>query len=327
MEFVIGEVNRATPHLYADLAELLLLVGIEGRDRLHKNTLMALGANNPVNLDEYDDEEHDDDAVDGDAQRHDRIETQLENVWLQLEYRSRALKGLYPFHVSGDTLIRNDHFSIEQRVYRLLVACSRLRSFKSKGTPQRWAKAFTFTCQHALLGLVPQHAVVRVFDANSPDRKSHYGTDLRKALRKLGSDLRVLSINEIECDKASSSGDAGLDLVATVDFDDGAASAYAIMGQCGAQETQWPTKTLEAHDGRFRHFFQSLFRWPAVMFTPVLYRTSTGEWVNNQDASEILLADRFRILKLLRSTNTWDDIARAQWFSEFEAEFATATYE
>lgn len=322
MNFAIGEVNRATPHLYADLAELLLFVGVEGVDRLHKNQLMALSATSSLSLDELDDEESEEKAAADDAQRHDRIEAQLESVWLQLEYRERALGELYPFRVEGDFLVRCSELTIGQRVYRLLLACSRLRSFKARGIPQKWAKAFTFICQYALRGLVPGHSTVRVFDANSPDRKNHYGTDLRQALRKLGTDLRVLSINEVECDRESASGDAGLDLVATIDFDDGAASAYAVMGQCGAQETKWPTKTLEAHASRFRNFYQSLFHWPAVMFTPVFYRTATGEWVNNQDASDILLADRFRILKLLGWSDAWPSIAHEQWFTEFEAEFA-----
>jgi hypothetical protein len=39
MTFKIGEVHPNTPHLFADLVELLLLVGYERRDYIHKNDL------------------------------------------------------------------------------------------------------------------------------------------------------------------------------------------------------------------------------------------------------------------------------------------------
>lgn len=57
--------------------------------------------------------------------------------------------------------------SAKQRVYRFLLACSRLRSFDGKGIPQRWAKAFTNLCKISLTGLMPAHAEIRIFDANS----------------------------------------------------------------------------------------------------------------------------------------------------------------
>src|SRR5690606_2938131 len=122
-------------------------------------------------------------------------------------------------------------------------------------------------------GMVPAHATVRIFDANSDDRRDYYTTDLRKALKILGRDLRVIKVNDDQCDKAGSAGDGGLDLVAVVDFDDGASNAFALLGQCGAQETGWPKKTLEAHPMRLRNYYQMQLDHPAVMFTPVCFRT------------------------------------------------------
>ena len=129
-----------------------------------------------------------------------------------------------------------------------------------------------------------------------------------------------MKINDQECDKAGISGDAGLDLIAIVNFADGAATNYAVFGQCGAQETAWPKKTLEAHPIRFRSYFQTLMEHPAIMFIPVCYRTASGEWYDNQAASGVLLLDRSRILHLLQSQDKWDEIVDLDWFQKFERE-------
>jgi hypothetical protein len=323
MNFKIGELHPNTPHLLADLAELLVLVGYNGSDRLHKNHLLALLQQGSTSTDEVDEEARAAKDAGSDAALNDRLEEKLEDVWTQLEYRRRAMELFYPFAVQGDEIRLADVNSIRQRAYRLLLACSRLRSFSGKGVSQRWARIFTRLCQVAMRGLLPSHAVVRIFDANSEDRRDYYGNNLRQALRILGRDLRVLKINEEECDNCETSGDAGLDIVASVDFDDGAAVTYAVLGQCGAQETGWPKKTLEAHAVRYSNFFHFQFHPPAVMFTPVCYRTADGAWVSNQSTNGILLTDRGRILTLLEVQNTWETIENSEWFAAFEAEFST----
>ncbi|MFU8789370.1 MAG: hypothetical protein ACNA7G_10090 [Methylobacter sp.] len=328
MDFTIGELHPNTPHLFADLAELVLTIGYNGRTKLHKNDLLNIIETGTISPDELDIEAEAEEEADSmgqtSAEKNGRHENQLEDVLTQLAYRSNALNDYYPFTVDGDELVLLDKESLtdKQRVYRFLLACSRLRSFnQSGGIRQKWAKAFTCLSKLAMEGLVPNHATVRIFDANSEDRKSHYSTDLRNALKILGKDLAVLRIHDHECDKAGTSGDAGLDLVAVVNFDDGAATSFALLGQCGAQESKWPQKTLEAHAIRYRNYFQMQFDYPGIMFTPVCYRTADGEWADNQSANGILLIDRERILKLLDLQNRWQEVVVLQWFLDFEARF------
>jgi hypothetical protein len=319
--FEIGELHPNSPHLFADLAELLLLVGYNGRTRLHANDLETLLLEHTINSDEIDEEEELDLAEASSADRNSRHDRQIEDVLTQLSYRDKAFGAWYPFDVAGGMLECHTALTDLQRLYRLLLACSRLRSFGRSGLPQRWAKAFTQVARSALVGLAPSSSISRVFDANSDDRHNYYGTDLRHALRKMGNDLGVLHINEVECDKSDPSGDGGFDLIANLHFDDGAATAYAILGQCGAQETDWPKKTLEAHALNCRSYFQIQFDYPSVMFTPLCYRTATGEWVNNKSANGILLADRQRILHLINAQQSATQIVAHHWFTDFEAEF------
>ena len=327
-DFAIGDLHPNTPHLFADLAELVLSIGYGGRTNLHKNDLFGMMDTGTLSFEELDDEIDAEQEAEStgktSAEKPRRREEQLEDIFIQLSYRCAALNGFYPFSLDKDSLILTDRqlLTDKQKVYRFLLACSRLRSFPQKtGIRQKWAKAFTCLSKIAMEGLLPSHATVHIFDANSDDRKNYYSNDLRKALKILGKDLAALHINEEQCDKAGTSGDAGLDLVGTVCFDDGATTAFALLGQCGAQEKDWPQKTLEAHSMRYLSYFQMLFAYPSVMFTPVCYRTADGEWIDNQNATGILLLDRQRILKLLDLQDRWHEIVASPWFLDFEAAF------
>lgn len=323
MRFKIGDIHRNTPYLFADLAELVLLVGYNGRRSLHKNDLESLVNNNGISFEELDEEEDADIEFEGSgAEKNDRLERQLEDVLTQIDYRSKALAHYYPFVVRGESIMLKSNLTKKQKVYKFLLACSRLRSFDKAGIAQLWAKAFTEISKIAMKGLLPNNAEIRIFDANSNDRKAYYTHSLKEALKRLGNELAV-EVNNAECDKAGTSGDAGLDIVALINFDDGAKTSYAILGQCGAQETAWPRKTLESHSMRYRAYYQILFDFPNVMFTPVCYRTADGNWWNTQAATGVLLLDRIRILKLIEMQNRWEEIVDSVWFQGFEEAIET----
>jgi hypothetical protein len=311
--FKIGELHPNSPHLFADLVELLLLVGDGGRDTFGAGDIEGILRGGTLSTEELDEEEAAlalaRDSGESTAAGASRLERQIEDIMSQLSYRSAAFGNWYPFTLCNGKLALRSAFTAEQRVYRLVLACSRLRSFGAAGRPQRWASGFTRICKLALQGLAPTSAT------------THYGTDLKRALVTLGHDLGVASINVANCETSSSSGDAGFDLVATLDFADGATTAFAVLAQCGAQETGWPKKTLEAHSLRFRHFYQVQFDYPSVMMTPVCFRDASGAWVNGQAANGIFLTDRGRILHLLEIQGHAVPITGYDWFREFEEEF------
>lgn len=329
MIFEVGVMHPNSPHLFSDLAELLTVIDYYGKGSLHKNDLAEVRQKNPVSSDELDeerenelDDERDDDEREiADSVRNEKREVQLENVWRQLEYRESTLGDAYPFCVVGDEILLKEHLNEKNRIYILLLACSRLRSFtNSTGAAQRWAKHFTLVCKEAMRALMPEHANVRIFDANSDDRRTYYGTNLKTALKVLGRDLGVLSFYQKEIDNCSTSGDAGFDLIATIEFPDGITSNYGILGQCGAQETGWPKKTLEAHALNLSAYFHMVFQHPSTMFTPVCYRQSNGEWVKNSATNAVVLFDRIRIMHLLDKISKWSDLTQSPWFGEFETE-------
>lgn len=297
MTFNLGVVHKRHPHLLADLAELTLLARYDQIDELSQARLEQLikelpGAPEELAANEGDAEQH---AVD----QHESADRHIEDCWAQLEYRQSVFGEYYPFEVASSSLrwklgIR----TTKHCLYAFLLVCSRLRSFEISGFPQRAAKVFAQISKVALEELSGPGAKVRIFDANSDDRQHHYGTDLRTALRKLVVELGAHFVSEKDIDQLSSSGDGGLDLVSIHDFADGAKGAVSMFGQCGAQETDWPKKTLDAHPIRFAGLFKCLHEPANVMFIPLSFRDSSGAWVAAYKISGCHLIDRLRILSL-----------------------------
>lgn len=321
--FDIGELHPNTPHLFADLVELLLLTGYNGRKNIHSNDVEYLLINKVLSPEELDEEVEQDMRTGVSAAKLARRDTQVEDVMTHLAYRAKAFGDWYPFAVCNDSLELEEQITSKKRLYRLLLACSRLRSFgRYEGIPQRWAKAFTRVSKLAFHNLAPRKAVTRIFDANSDDRKEYYGTDLRYALKILGKDLAVLDINNKICDSVDPAGDGGFDLVSNLFFDDGATVNFSLLGQCGAQEKEWPSKTLEAHSIKLRHYFQVQYDYPCVMMTPVCYRNSDGGWIDQCATNAVLLTDRGRLLQLLDDEALINSATTEAWFTEFEAQFS-----
>jgi hypothetical protein len=325
MAFEIGAPHRTVPHLLADLVELLLISGYEGYATISPATIESIVANSSIPSDEI--EELESEASDpalSDAEKVDVQAVYLEDVWKQLQYRRNRFDDSYPFMVSGDKVSFHENLTPSMRVYRFLLSCSRLRSFPAK-MRVAWAKKFAMMCAHALKQMIPPEFIVRIFDANSDDRRDHYGTDLRRALRKLGEDLHV-EVNELICDQQSSSGDAGIDIVGVYPFKDAGISTFAVLGQCAAQEKEWPKKRFEGSPPAIRNFFVALSDPMHVTFIPLCFRESSGIWVNSAHSSGTLLLDRVRLMNLLTKDPQIDELVAQNWFLEFENELEEACH-
>ena len=320
MNFEIGEVYFDTPYLFADLAELLLITGHFGH-QLHENNLSSLLRTGLPSVDELDVIEiFEDNPTLSTAQRKDVLRERFEDVFCHLEYRQKEFGSFYPFTVVDKQLLRKERVTSIQQLYIFLLACSRLRSFPaSGGIRQKWARFFTKLSKVALQGLLSSHSGtdIRIFDSHSEDRKNYYGQKATKALEKLGQDMGVFRVTENLPDDPRNTGDSGIDLVGIVNFQDGVTSNYVILGQCAAQEQNWPQKRLESHPISLKHLFHQQVAHSNVVFIPVCYRQSSGKWFDIKHANDILLLDRLRILRLINWQNKADDVIKTDWFIDF----------
>ncbi|HBQ6100776.1 TPA: hypothetical protein L7661_005110, partial [Klebsiella pneumoniae subsp. pneumoniae] len=82
--FKIGDIHPSVPHLFADLAELAAVINYTGRHDLHKNDLITIKSQSNTSVDDVDQEEQEDENEGSDAERNDRLERQVEDVWTQL---------------------------------------------------------------------------------------------------------------------------------------------------------------------------------------------------------------------------------------------------
>ncbi|UNU29100.1 hypothetical protein [Aeromonas hydrophila] len=319
MIFEIGEVHRTSPHLLADLVELHLIISNE--DSISRSDVASLVTYGVIPADEIDQiEAQDANREETEAEANARAELFLDDLWAHLQYREANLGGFYPFVLDGDLLIikrdQAEDLSNKARIYKSLLACSRLRSFE-RNTRSAWAKLFTSIAREAMKSLLPDDADVHIFDANSTDRQVIYGTNLRDALVKLSNTL-AFDYNNDAIQEQPAAGDFGIDLVGFYRFDDGASGEHYMLGQCGAQETEWPKKTLESHPDSLRSVINLTHQGTNAMFTPVCYRQSSGRWVNSRPTGGALVVDRLRIMKLIERPERIATILAEPTFLEFE---------
>jgi len=304
MVFQVGQLEASSAHLLADLIELIAALSLDGRAAYRPDDITSIIRDQP------------------DFEDHEprNLDASIDEAWPQLEYRGGKLGNAYPFTIRDGALRTRARLAPPARIYRFLLACSRLRSFER---PRRaaWAESFTRLSREVLLQLMPQWAEVRIFDANSDDRRNYFGTDLRKALLILGRDLATAMVNEAECAAQDAAGDAKIDLVAVAKWDDPGSGIHAILGQCAARETEWPRKRLEAHPASLRGLFSFLSDPVNALFIPVLYRDTNGAWIMQTPGSGCLLVDRLRMLYLLNKRGGLTQLVGEQWFQTFEQDF------
>ena len=340
MTFEIGELHPNTPHLFSDLIELSILVNGNEQSKLSESDIESLIRTGVISSEENDIEIEDDFESDiSSAEKNDKAEERVENIFRLLEYRQGCFGDFYPFQVlQGEFIsLKKPTFielTAEEKLYVILLACSRLRSFKNhksttqkKSVVQLWAKYFTELGKVAFQSLLPEWANVHIFDANSDDRRNIFGTNLKEAMQRLGKQDMVapanLLLNGIY--QLSTSGDAGLDLVGIGNFNDKAISNLVIFGQCGAQETNWPSKTLEGHQIHLSNYFHMQPSYTNYMLIPLSYRDSNGSFVNSNKLGGTLLLDRKRILDLATKKITASDLVDREWMKEFIADFNQIT--
>ncbi|KMQ76307.1 hypothetical protein [Marinobacter subterrani] len=319
MRFELGELHPGTPHLLADVVELILLVSGGAYVGYTPADVDDLIRDSAIHPEEIKDEEELD-SLEDDAEKKLHKQRRIEDLWTHFEFREAHFGASYPFLVSGRSIRLKPQLENSHRAYTFLLACSRLRSFQ-RSHRGKWAACFTEICVLASRFMLPGEWSIFNFDANSNDRKTVFGTDAREALICLGGLLKALSVHEEYCRDQSHAGDGGLDVVGVYPFPDEAPSTMAFFGQCAAREDDWPSKTFEAHPESFRPFF-SLSQNPLnVVFIPICYRDSTGQWKNIRGVSGNVLLDRKRLLNLIDDDSCLGDIVRTEWFLEFEKIF------
>lgn len=284
-------------HIWVDYVELLCLFNIDGIvtkaevvDRLQENEYL---------LDSADEDTvgfADDATV---SETKDKEETQIDDWFLHLSYRTGALDTFYPFILSknGDSLALVNDLTLKHKLYIFLLAASNLRYFPKY--VYKITNAFERMSLVALKEMLPHSAQVHLFRPSGDVVNRHYQGNVWSRINNLAEDLRERVLVNEDHFSPSNSGDEGLDLVGWVPVgDETTGGMLSIFGQCACTE-EWVTKQHSSSMDSWRS--KITFTSPAanMIFIPFCFRTATGEWCQPKDIHQSILIDRVRLAYFL----------------------------
>jgi len=309
MTIVIGRVAKTKAHSFADTLEILCAFdGQSPYSETDAYSLISTAAQTADEAPQVDDPDVDDNGiVDGEdgAEINARLQGYVDECYRQLAFRIQAFGESYPFSLEKNLLTLKSPLTVSQKVYLVLLAASRSRSFSGegfKGFPQRIADLFEFISRDAMINLLPGGASVVMFGPNAQDRKDNFDSDLRKALPVL-SKFMGMRLTEGWNGELKAQGDVGLDLIGVQPLDEFQGGWNVFIGQCAAQEDEatWQKKRAEARIDFFSWLFSSSVPSQAVLFIPVCYRQPDGTWANRRHCDAVIMIDRLRFIHILDS--------------------------
>jgi hypothetical protein len=311
MLFNPGPVERSNSTFLADLIELMVFFEVDGKANLSKQDVLSFFKISQSSFNDLDSLDQEEQLLDG-ADFSERQYQYVDDCWAQLEYRLTTLKENYPYILRRNKLYLNKNLGAAHSLYIFLLCCSRLRSFESS-IRVKWAGFFSkFSCE-VMKSFFPIGASCKIFDANSTDRRNYYGTALGDALNLLSKDINC---DLSERARVHPSGDKGIDIVGHMYIGDTQPTNHVLFGQCAARKDEWPSKTLEASAHNLRGVFHFRHDPGNVVFIPLCFRTSNGEWYTDHLISGYILVDRIRAFNML-SVSQKCSIANNDWFVSF----------
>lgn len=303
MKIDFGRIHKTRPHLFADTVEIFAAFAAGGPvSKTDVITLIDTSVIAEEDLLDIDQPDLDDnDHPDGTPMVNisEAKQGYADDCFLQLEYRQRAFGDSYPFFIKNEMLYVQPDLSDRMYLYLFLLAASRSRTFKEvAGLGKKLADSFEEICRDTLYHLMNGSAEVVMFGPNSQDRNARFDSNLRKAIPLLASFMGAQIPADWRENDEAAQGDGKLDLIGCQKLDDLQGGWNVYLGQCAAQEDEgnWEKKRQEAvassHRGRF-HFHVDP---QSVLFIPVCFRNSDGNWARKNYTAGVIVMDRLRIM-------------------------------
>lgn len=286
-------ISETKPHLLVDEIEMYLMLFYSG-EHFSKSDLMTILTQDTLP----------DESSVSSAESNLKFEIKVDTCFRHFEYRAKAFSEFYPFHINQSGNLEKKASTTKTSIYSFLLVASMLGQV-CKADSTLLAQKFESVCAEALkqwnAGLT-----VKVFGAGSDDRRNYFGSGTREALCKLAEFVSATPIphviekkREDGTYKISHSGDKGLDIVACQPFNDAALGSFSIFGQCASKKEHWWHKKHEASPVNYREVIAFKNDPLNMVFIPVCFRDSNGEWIDEICSTGCLLIDRVRICSML----------------------------
>lgn len=273
--------------------------------RIHAATVNPINANED---DESDQEEKEDeegfDGADVENGRKESVRSRLISLFNFLKAREVYFGNYYPFQVCDvDLTISVFPVAIQtnlQKVYQILLFSSEMHLY-SPGNINRLGHMFEALCKRPFWQLLPAIAEKRFFGAGAGKiLAADYTGNLKTRLEALAKDLCCETKSIInDPDEVSKSGDAGLDWVGWVSFEDDCNRQPIYFGQC-ACGTDWVDKQHETSPSHWNNFIDINQPLQCFHFMPRSFRRNSLVWFREiKIINGLGLIDRYRLLKLI----------------------------
>ena len=227
--------------------------------------------------------------------------TLLVQEWFQsLAKRAKLLADSYPFEINSSNakLQLRAGLTDTHRLYVALLMMSNLHYF---GKAEADLTSSFETLGVTVFGwLLPTHAKVHRF-GKGPGNNGPYKGHIWDKLKSLATDLSCTT----KCTKdefaSTDTGEAGLDLVGWVPWEDTAPGRLLLFGQC-ACSPKWAAKQNEASAATWNSKLELVTNPLTVVLIPFFLRTTSGEWHRRTDFAGHLIIDRLRLLRTLAAS-------------------------
>lgn len=248
-------------------------------------------------------DDSDDESEDAENLNKEKIRGRLILLFQFIEARQNYFGAFYPFKLEDIKLelIAVGELSLIQRMYLVLLFSSEMRLY-SPANINKMGHLFEVLCRRPFYQLVPAISEKRFFGAGGGVIiQADYNGNLRERITELAQDLNVEINKKIveDPDELGPSGDAGLDWVAWMQFEDNCDHHPTYFGQC-ACGSDWKDKQQETSLERWYNFLHLSNSVQCIHFMPRSFRRKSLQWFRAKDIHHsITLIDRYRLLKLL----------------------------
>jgi len=234
------------------------------------------------------------------AEKDDKWQKRVEDWLLHMRNRQELCKEYYPFTLdSGGTVIKLTKLYPKKKLYITLLLCSALNYLGryNKKYSRTMDSCFELISYEALKHYVPNTAIVRYFGRNKYNTSHYRNGSLWERLNKLANELQDQVIADEKDFAPTNNGDAGIDLVAWIPFNDNESAFLSLFGQCTCR-SDWENKQHETDYETLRTIFRLHAKNSNALFVPYFLRDNSGCFYEMVNIRSIIF-DRPRILQFL----------------------------
>jgi len=317
-----AKLRRIDMHRHADLVELNCLQSPDREIPLEDSLDEQLGGDEGVGGIYQHDSQSDLTEL-NQAEKKDHITLLHTDVQNHLNARVQLFGDSYPFEIERGYIRLKAAHDMKRKTYVFLLLAANV-CYLSREDIQQFTKDFEITAAFALREFFP-HWTCRIFGTASCENLEGYEGTPRKKIETFAQDVGLpLLIEEEELRRIeSSSGDAGLDVVAWYPFNDEAPHTPVFLAQvgCTKDEKAMFSKQYSAYPSRWERKLRGLSAI-GCMVTPQCYRNARNEWPSPSDVNSVFV-DRARVLRLLAQSADFR-LESLKTYSMIESIFAGA---